>query len=633
MSFSTAMIGGIGGAIIGFFGGGTFDTALQGLQIGTFAGALIDQNKSPSIIGPRLDDLTVQTSTYGAKIPRLYGTTAICGNIFWLENNRLKEVAKKNKSGGKGGGSSASSYTYTYFATFALGLCQGPVAGIRRIWIGKTLWYDAGAITEGAVKVSTQKNQYFTFYTGSDTQQPDSRMQATLGVANTPSYRGLSYIVFKDLPLKNYGNTIASLQIKVEICSAIADNAVVTSTKNWTFVPHPTGYFFDQQQDYIQNPYDIRGKANILVRSSYGSYDVRRIEPSSGSYSWDSFGSTCYVIKTSSFQHLSYVFIEWISGSDYKVHYRLNNDIAHLNFDAIGNLSASESGGSLWFESGSGDMFQLDPYDGGVRKNVFNQGQPSVSTGAMLCVRNGHPCRVRISGTQPDYYLSFTEYDSKGNQLLSYYKPFTTTINAATRTAIISSIQTSMMPTIVGDYMYATYISSENTDSYDTTLICLVFNIQEGTLVKQLRLGYNMGADAFTSSSTVSAMPMISYHDGIIHAQWTTNVVLRPKTFYMTFAPWSITSTGVALLSDVVSKECLQSNFLQTGDIDVTQLSQNVRGYVLSSVAAIRSGLAPLQGAFQFDVIQAGYKIKFKPRGGTSVTTIPAKDLGAVNIS
>lgn len=36
-------------------------------------------------------------------------------------------------------------------------------------------------------------------------------MQADLGVANTP-VRGLSYIVFYDLPLANYGNSLAGAQ-------------------------------------------------------------------------------------------------------------------------------------------------------------------------------------------------------------------------------------------------------------------------------------------------------------------------------------------------------------------------------------------------------------------------------------
>ncbi len=59
---------------------------------------------APETEGPRLEDLSVQTSTYGTDIPRLYGTVAMSGNLIWLENGKLKEVVKKKKSGGKGGG-------------------------------------------------------------------------------------------------------------------------------------------------------------------------------------------------------------------------------------------------------------------------------------------------------------------------------------------------------------------------------------------------------------------------------------------------------------------------------------------------------------------------------------------------
>lgn len=82
MSFSTALLGGVGGAIIGFFTGGSTDAALQGLQYGTFVGALFDQSKTANTTSPRITDLTVQTATYGAVIPRLYGMTSVCGNIF-----------------------------------------------------------------------------------------------------------------------------------------------------------------------------------------------------------------------------------------------------------------------------------------------------------------------------------------------------------------------------------------------------------------------------------------------------------------------------------------------------------------------------------------------------------------------
>ena len=87
--------------------------------------------------------MSVQTSTYGAVIPRVYGTITVSGNVIWLENNAIKETVTKKKSGGKGGGSKTTTRTYTYSATFAVGLCKGPTVGVRRIWIGPELIYDA----------------------------------------------------------------------------------------------------------------------------------------------------------------------------------------------------------------------------------------------------------------------------------------------------------------------------------------------------------------------------------------------------------------------------------------------------------------------------------------------------------
>jgi hypothetical protein len=57
----------------------------------------------------------------------------------------------------------------------------------------------------------------FHVYLGTDTQAADARMQATLGVANTPAWRGLAYLVFYDLALERYANSLAGAQVKVEL--------------------------------------------------------------------------------------------------------------------------------------------------------------------------------------------------------------------------------------------------------------------------------------------------------------------------------------------------------------------------------------------------------------------------------
>jgi len=112
MSSTGQIAGGIVGAVVGFFAGGP-GGALYGAQLGMMAGGLIDP---PKTLGPRLDDLTAQTSTYGAFIPRLYGTVAVTGNLFWVQGNALIERSADN--GGKGGPVVTE---FDYYASFAVG--------------------------------------------------------------------------------------------------------------------------------------------------------------------------------------------------------------------------------------------------------------------------------------------------------------------------------------------------------------------------------------------------------------------------------------------------------------------------------------------------------------------------------
>ena len=46
----------------------------------------------------------------------------------------------------------------------------------------------------------------YRLYTGSETQSPDSLIEAKEGAGLAPAYRGLAYIVFERLPLADFGN-------------------------------------------------------------------------------------------------------------------------------------------------------------------------------------------------------------------------------------------------------------------------------------------------------------------------------------------------------------------------------------------------------------------------------------------
>ncbi|WBX85710.1 phage tail protein [Sphingosinicella microcystinivorans] len=175
-----------------------------GAGLGAIAGNSIDRMlfAPKGRTGPRLDDLTVQSSAYGLPHPRLYGTTRAAGNVIWSRG--LRETAHRSGGGKRSGGRTT---TYSYSASFAVAVSARPIAGIGRIWAdGKLLRGAGGEMTaEGTVRI----------YTGGETQAPDPLITAAEGPANAPSYRGLAYVVFEDLQLGDFANRIPNLSFEV----------------------------------------------------------------------------------------------------------------------------------------------------------------------------------------------------------------------------------------------------------------------------------------------------------------------------------------------------------------------------------------------------------------------------------
>jgi len=197
------------GTVIGAAVGGPIGAAI-GSKIGQAIGSSIDGGLSSktkfSTRGPRLTDLGVQTSTYGKMIPIIYGSVRIGGNIIW--SRPIKETVTTTTSsaggGGKGGGGriSQSTTTYSYSVSLALGICEGPIDEVLRIWA------DAKQLDLSHYTVR--------LYKGDEAQLADSFIQAVDGVEVTPAYRGLAYVVFEDFPLADYGNRIPNFTFEVK---------------------------------------------------------------------------------------------------------------------------------------------------------------------------------------------------------------------------------------------------------------------------------------------------------------------------------------------------------------------------------------------------------------------------------
>ncbi len=221
-----------------------------GSQIGRAIGGTIDNKLSGASgkhthrNGPRLADLGVQTSTYGNMIPVVYGTVRIGGNIIW--SRPIKELAtttttSSSAGGGKGGGGKVtqSSTTYSYSITMAVGICEGPVDEVLRIW---------------ADAMQLDLSQYtLRIYRGDEEQLPDSLIQSFDGTSNTPAYRGLAYVVFEDFPLEDFGNRIPNFTFEVQRKAQYPDfddQLLEETIKGITIIPGAGEFVYDTQVEY-----------------------------------------------------------------------------------------------------------------------------------------------------------------------------------------------------------------------------------------------------------------------------------------------------------------------------------------------------------------------------------------------
>ncbi|MBQ0822277.1 glycoside hydrolase/phage tail family protein [Microvirga sp. HBU67558] len=193
----------VGGMIAGPLG------AMAGRALGGLAGAAIDNalfggDTTKHVEGPRLKDIDGLTSTEGAPIPRVYGRARIGGQLIWA--TRLEEAVNtdvdRGSQGGKGmSGPKTVTTTYSYFANLAVGLCEGRIAFIRRVWAdGREI--DLSTLT-------------MRVHAGSETQSADPLIVAKEGAQNAPAYRGLAYVVFERLPLADFGNRVPQFSFEV----------------------------------------------------------------------------------------------------------------------------------------------------------------------------------------------------------------------------------------------------------------------------------------------------------------------------------------------------------------------------------------------------------------------------------
>ncbi|MGD9966967.1 MAG: glycoside hydrolase/phage tail family protein [Hyphomonadaceae bacterium] len=236
-----------------------------GAAIGHAAGAHIGASIDQRLFGSpreaaRLTDLHIQGSSEGASIPAVFGAVRIAGQVIWAA--RFKEHLETTQSGGGKGGPSVKTRHYRYTLSFAVGLCEGEIARVGRVWANG----EPFDLSQSSWRV----------HTGGEDQAPDALIEAIEGADNAPAYRGLAYVVFEDLPLEVFGNTLPQLSFEVmrpapsasggkRFDERVKSVCLIPGAGEFVYATEPVLREIGPGEQAAENVHQERERANLLV--------------------------------------------------------------------------------------------------------------------------------------------------------------------------------------------------------------------------------------------------------------------------------------------------------------------------------------------------------------------------------
>ena len=612
-------LGVVGSALGSAIGIGASAGWLGGVMLGNL---LFGGGKGQNIEGPRIDDLSVQTSTYGAPIPLVYGTMRISGNVIW--STPLKETRTvKKSSGGKGGGKKSSQTTYSYSASFAIGLCIGPVSTVRRIWADTKVIYDATAS-------NTQSTEKYPgvvrIHRGEETQEPDSTIEMHLGAGNVPAFRGLCYLVFTDLQLKDFANRIPNISAEVVADGDMQSDAVIltpatTMTKEGGTLDMARGTLIGTGSAHVYK-YDLVNNRLVLQRSLE--------DPNwSGAFPGanDVYGDVCGIDSQGYYYH---------AADAYGVSMRL----IKRHPDTLGIVALTSPKVSF---SVNGIVRRDKIFCYGTRK-VYNTSLqeiadlsayfPSVTFGGPMC-DDPYGRYWQVTG---NYVRRFTP-DAFGSGSLTEWSSTAWTSGELPRTVFWDDFTGHIYFTLgLGHRVIKWHPDDGYVAHVDNVAIPAGWGFQSDS---NMPIGGKLWSAADFDATLVDLVsmrleqsidlipfrPTSATHFGGAYEKFTHSAVIMTNDGQVKY-PLERYGNDAVPLSGVLSDICQKAGMAPTSLI-TSAVSQSLRGYVVSRRMAAREALEPLLGTYFIDAVETDGILRFIPRGGASASTIAKDDLGA----
>ena len=631
------------GAGTGWLAGGTLTMAAIGAAGGYLASTMMETS-TQHIEGARLNDLKVQSSTYGQAIPLLYGTHRLAGNVIWAAD--FVEHAQQEGGGDKGG---VTFTTRTYTCSFAVGLCAGAIKGVRRIWADSVLIYDK---TPGRVSPGLEDSLSVKVYLGTETQMPDPTIQSHVGSDNTPAYRGLAYVVFTDFEITKHGNRIPNLTFEV----AGAVEAMYPAYKNLV------------SSDY-----------QFAIDGNSGFVWTARLDSSKGAGNWKALIEVFNPAKgyTPVMSRVLDMGVGWLVYSDtdlYRGHmFLVDNDKSWLGGRGPIKIINTTSGVVV----NSIDIFTY--------ADEFTR--TDTSSGSRIISDGGRMLAVGFGGTSPHTRLIF---DLRRQPI-----PYTTSQNLAdypnaigmATGTIDAFVKLSGGITVIaggfGSDKYLDIFRGGNFSRKTTVIVPAALAWGTGHSTFEHKNGHiywaNQGSNGLLKVSTlngsvtritqdasqngyvfvkeaIGSLITLSYPDGKLERRNINTLSVTeligeyPVPFglpYKRSSPWydrrngmivtsylvypvsSTINAGKIDLAGIIVDLCRRGG-LSPAQVDVSSLSGvEVHGIVYSQAATVRGNLEVLSNAYLFDVVESGNVLKFVKRGAASVATLPTADLAA----
>ena len=579
--------------------------AALGWHVGVLAGSMLFGPKGQDIYqqGPQLGDLKVQASTYGNPIPIVYGSMRVAGNMIWSADIAKTTHITQSGGGGKGGGGgSVTQESYTYSQSFGIAICEGPIAGVRKIWANGKLIYNISDTADIDTIVASNKSASgIRIYTGSETQTADSLIQAHIGAADTPAYRGVAYVVFENLQLADFGNRTPNIEFEAVTAGAVAHPA--GEKVQYAVGNNPWGAAFDSitQSVWAANSNsNTVSKINVRTgaRVDYGVINPWGVafDPITQSvWTANNSAGTASKINIYTGTRVDYA----VAAGPFSIVFDSATEsvwVAHNSSNLISKLNI-HSGARTDYVLGTGGHFGA-AFDS-VTQSVWTANF-SINTVSKVDIKTGvvidYAAGANPYGVAFDSVTQSVWVVNRGSAFVSKFNVFS---GARVDYASVNSADSIVFDPVT----QSVWVAGSN--------VLSKYNITDGT-----RVDYSLGATSPYGHMTF---------DSVTNSIWVTRNGSN-FIFKINIQDYGL-STTAPTLSSIISNICTRAG-LTTGQIDVTALTDSVSGYVVQRGTA-RSQLEQLMRAFFFDTVESDGKIKFVKRGGASAVSIPEDDLAA----